>query len=274
MKKLAISVIIPTYNRYNQVCEAVASVREQTCAPMEIIVVDDGSTDETSDLFARGNPDIQYIRQANSGPAAARNNGVRAARGEWIALLDSDDLWRPEKLAIQVQALASTGGYDICYTGEEWIRNGKTVKQKKNHAKYSGWIYEHCVRQCIVGCSTVMLRRAVWLEEEGMDETLPAAEDYDLWLRLSCRYAFLLVEEALVIKRDGHTGQVSHQWGLDQYRVKALQKMLKRKELSERQKVLTRVGLADKCRILHAGYLKHGKITEAEYYETLKDALS
>jgi len=272
MKHPMITVIIPTYNRYDMLVEAVESVLAQTYSHFEIIVVDDGSTDQTPDLFHSAYPRITYIYQVNQGPASARNRGVRSALGDWVAFLDSDDLWKPDKLEHQVNALEHHPHYAIAYTGEEWIRNGKPVVQRNYQAKYSGWIYPHCLERCIVGLSTVMMHRSIWESVGGMDESLPAAEDYDLWLRLAWLHPFLLIDMPLVIKRDGHPGQLSHQWGLDCYRVKSLEKMMSEPLLISPLKNITRYELCRKCEVLIKGFQKHYKNEEAEYYKQLKES--
>jgi len=250
--------------------EAVESVRAQTYSHYEIIIVDDGSTDQTPDLFYSAYPDIKYIYQNNQGPSAARNRGVRSALGEWIAFLDSDDLWKPDKLEKQMNALDHHPRYAITYTGEEWLRNGKTVVQRTYQAKHSGWIYAKCLERCIVGASTMMIHRSIWESVGGMDESIPAAEDYDLWLRLAWQYPFLLVDAPLTIKRDGHPDQLSHQWGLDCYRVKALEQMLNEPLLRSSLKNVTRYELCRKCEILIKGFQKHGKTEEVKYYTNIK----
>ena len=273
MKGYFISVVIPTYNRCDMLGEALASVNAQNSSPDEIIVVDDGSTDDTPRLFQCGNHATRYIRQENRGVAAARNRGVQEARGAWIAFLDSDDLWLPEKLTCQLQALAHHPASRICYTAEQWLRHDKPVRQKKQHTRYDGWIYRHCLGRCFVGCSTLVIRRDLWLACGGMDETLPAAEDYDLWLRLAWQHPFLLVDRPLTIKRAGHPGQLSHQRGLDRYRLRALLKMLEISELPEQEKEYTRVEAIHRCRILQTGCLKRSKIKEADYYAHIEQKL-
>lgn len=271
MKRAMISVIIPVYNRYAMLIEAVESVRAQTYNWFEIIVVDDGSTDKTPDVFPSEYPRITYVYQKNMGPASARNRGVRCAHGEWVAFLDSDDLWKPDKLERQVRALTHHPRYAITYTGEEWIRNGKQVVQRDYQAKHSGWIYPYCLARCIVGISTLLMHRSVWESIGGMDESLPAAEDYDLWLRLAWQYPFLLVDRPLVVKRDGHPDQLSRQWGLDRYRIKALEKLVQEPLLRDSLKNITRYELCRKCDIVINGFQKHGKIEEAQYYKQLKE---
>jgi len=262
-----ISVIIPTYNRYKFLLEAINSVETQTYPEIEIIVVDDGSTDETSSLSKKEN--IKYIFRENKGPAAARNTGARAAKGDWLAFLDSDDLWKHKKLAKQWNALEENPDYKVVYTNEIWIRNGTRINQRKKHKKFSGWIYPQCLPLCIVSPSSILLHRKLWEEAGGMDESLPMAEDYDLWLRISAKHKFLFLDEYLIVKRAGHPAQLSTEWGIDRYRVAALLKMVNDSELRDDWKDLTRKELRKKNEILTAGFKKHGKPDEADYYENI-----
>ena len=127
-----ISVVIPTYNRKHTLPRAIASVLNQTLQPTEIIMVDDGSTDGTADWIQETYPRINPIRQSNKGVSAARNIGIKSAKCDWIALLDSDDEWLPDKLERQVEAFNQNPGIKLCHTEEIWIRNGVRVNQRKS----------------------------------------------------------------------------------------------------------------------------------------------
>ncbi|MGD8312533.1 MAG: glycosyltransferase, partial [Gammaproteobacteria bacterium] len=180
---MQISVVIPTWNRASRLAQALESVAGQCLAPHEIIVVDDGSTDDTRALVTGRFGDVHYIYQANGGVSRARNTGIRAATGDWVALLDSDDRWQPAKLERQAAALRQAPASGICHTDEVWIRHGRRVNPMKKHAKRGGDIYRHCLPRCVISPSAVVLHREV-LETTGLfDESLPACEDYDLWLR-------------------------------------------------------------------------------------------
>ncbi|MFA5111685.1 MAG: glycosyltransferase family A protein [Desulfobaccales bacterium] len=193
-----VSVIIPTYNRAGLVREAVASVLAQTYRDFEIVVVDDASSDGTGAALAEWR-EVQVIRHPHRrGVSAARNTGIRAARGEWLALLDSDDLWLPEKLARQMAYLLARPGLWLCQTDETWVRRGARVNKPVSHRKVEGRIFLPSLARCVVSPSAVILHRKLIEAHGGFDETLPAAEDYDLWLRLTWRYEVGLVEEPLV----------------------------------------------------------------------------
>ena len=192
-KKPLVSVIIPTYNRGWIIKEAIDSVMVQDYRDFELIIVDDGSTDNTPDILNSYRGDIKVFRQENQGVSAARNRGLAAASGRFIAFLDSDDLWLPRKLRRQVDFFSSNPDACICQTEEIWIRNNMRVNPKKRHKKPRGMIFEPSLALCLVSPSAVMIRRSLFEEVGGFDETLPACEDYDLWLRISCRYPVYLI---------------------------------------------------------------------------------
>ncbi|MFZ5447086.1 MAG: glycosyltransferase family 2 protein [Thermodesulfobacteriota bacterium] len=266
-----VSVIIPTYNRAGQVAEAVASVAAQTFRDFELLVVDDGSTDDTTEVLAslEGVRVLRHLRRR--GVAAARNFGAAAARGDWLAFLDSDDLWLPEKLARQMAYLEGRPGLLLCQTDETWVRRGVRVNKPVSHRKVAGKIFLPSLERCLVSPSAVVLNRRLLMDHGGFDEVLPAAEDYDLWLRLVWRYEVGLADEPLVIKRGGHPDQLSAQWGLDRFRIRALVKLLGEPDLPEAYARAVRRTLARKCTIYAQGCEKRGKSTEAGYYRKLGD---
>ena len=264
---IPVSVIIPTYNRAGLVQEAVASVLAQTWRDFELLVVDDGSTDGTVEALAPYASRLRLLRrESRGGVSAARNTGIAAARGEWLAFLDSDDLWRPEKLARQLAYLAAHPDLQLCQTEETWVRRGLRVNQPLTHRKVGGRIFFASLERCLVSPSAVILHRRLLEQHGGFDEDLPAAEDYDLWLRLSWRYEVGLLPEPLIIKRGGHADQLSGQWGLDRYRIRALVKLLNDPELPAPEARAARRVLARKCAIYAQGCEKRGKHAEADYY--------
>ncbi len=265
-----VSVIIPTYNRAAWVTEAVASVMAQTFRDFELLAVDDGSDDATLEALAPFFKHIKVLRRGTrQGVAAARNLGIGAARGAWLAFLDSDDLWLPEKLARQMAFLRENPDLLICQTDEIWIRHGVRVNPPLTHRKAGGDIFPQSLERCLVSPSAVMLHRRL-LEEVGtFDENLPAAEDYDLWLRVAWRHPVGLLPEPLVIKRGGHADQLSRQWGLDRWRIQALLKILQEPDLPRPYREAAASTLAQKCAIYAQGCEKRGKFAEARYYKTL-----
>jgi glycosyltransferase involved in cell wall biosynthesis len=271
---MRVSIIIPTYNRAAWVMEAVASVLAQTYRDFELFVVDDGSTDGTLAALASLGGEIKVLRrQASRGVSAARNLGARAATGGWLAFLDSDDLWLPDKLARQVEYLKANPDLVICQTGETWIRNGVRVNPPEACRKVAGDIFLPSLARCLVSPSAVMLHRRLFEEMGGFDEELPAAEDYDLWLRIAWRYPVGLISEPLMIKRGGHADQLSRQWGLDRFRIRALMKLLNEPGLPLAYRQAAQSTLAEKCRIYAQGCEKRGRFAEAREYKALSRKL-
>jgi len=267
MGRVDVSVIIPSRDRCHQLQQALASIHAQSAAPREIIVVDDGSVDGTADMLRREHPDVILLCQSHAGVSAARNRGIIHSTGEWIALLDDDDEWLPHKLERQLDAIGAPPAALVCHTEEIWIRRGRRVNPKKKHAKRGGWIFEHCLPLCCMSPSSILLHRSV-VDDVGLfDEALPACEDYDLWLRIACRYPVLFIEEPLLIKHGGHDDQLSRRfWGMDRFRVQALEKIRGTPFLSDAQRDAVRDTLRQKLHILHVGADKRGKHDEARGY--------
>ena len=264
-----VSVVVPTFNRAAQIGAAVDSVLAQTYPHWELIVVDDGSQDETPLMLSAYGERIRTIRQENRGVSAARNRGILAAAGEFIALLDSDDYWLPDKLAAQVAYFRQHPALMLCQTEEIWVRNGRRVNPKARHRKFAGMIFERTLPLCLISPSAVMLRRSL-LDEVGLfDETLPACEDYDLWLRITWKYPVGLIETPLIVKRGGHADQLSAMPEMDKYRIRAIVKILEQGCLSPSQAAAAGAMLAEKCRIYAAGCRKRGRLEEAQYYDLL-----
>ncbi len=225
---MQVSVIIPTYNRCHTLGRAIDSVMLQQSNATEVIVVDDGSTDETENLLITRYPLVRYIKlQNNQGVSHARNAAIQATDCEWLAFLDSDDEWLPEKLTRQSECLETNPDYRICHSDEIWIRNGRRVNSMHKHAKHGGDIFLHCLPRCVISPSSIIIHRSVFADVGLFDEGLPVCEDYDLWLRVCARFPVLYVHEKLLIKYGGHEDQLStRHWGMDRFRVQALENIL------------------------------------------------
>ena len=271
IKQPLVSVIIPTYNRGWILEEAVDSVLAQDFKDYELIVVDDGSTDNTKEILYRYRNEIVVLEQSNQGVSAARNRGIAASNGKYVAFLDSDDLWLPQKLSRQLAFFDTHIEARINQTEETWIRNGVRVNPKRRHQKLSGMIFEQSLELCLVSPSAVMIEKTLFDIVGEFDESLPACEDYDLWLRISCRFPVYLLDTPLIMKRGGHADQLSKAAGLDRYRIRSLDKLLKSKLLTPEQYRATVQTLKKKCRIYADGCRKRGRIDEAVYYEELAE---
>ena len=263
-----VSVIIPTHNRATALPEAIQSVIAQDYHDFEIIVVDDGSTDSTAEIL-QAFPQVFGVRQAQRGVSAARNAGMARASGRLIAFLDSDDLWLPAKLSTQVAFFDSSPDALICQTEEIWIRNGIRVNPGKRHKKLSGMIFERSLELCIVSPSAVMMRSSLFHKVGDFDESFPVCEDYDLWLRVACRFPVHLIDVPLVIKRGGHPDQLSRRRGIDRYRIQALKKIIESGLLTPDYYDAAVLAMRQKCSVYAAGCAKRGRVNEADKYMEL-----
>lgn len=268
-----VSVIIPTYNRKELLERSINSVLSQTWQNFELLVVDDGSDDGTASFVRQKYPEVACICQENRGAAAARNEGIKAARYQLLAFLDSDDCFDKNKLAMQVKAMQKQPSYLVSHTQELWYRRGTILNQKKKHRKENGDIFERSLELCAVGMSTIMARRELFDTVGLFDESLPCCEDYDLWLRVSALYPFLLVDAPLTIKHGGRKDQLSCQYrvGMDKFRIQAIQKLLDGKTLTLEHDVMARAEFTRKCLIYANGCLKHGRNDEGEKYSKLAE---
>ena len=266
----SVSVVIPTYNRVHLLERSLDSALGQTLAADEIIVVDDGSTDNTVATLKSMYPEVKLIQQDNLGVSAARNTGISAARHEWIALLDSDDVWHENKLERQITALKDAPEYLICHSDEIWIRNGVRVNQMNKHKKAGGHIFQHCLPLCAISPSAVMIHRSLFEELGLFDETLPACEDYELWLRICSRYPVLYIDEALITKHGGHDDQLSRQhWGMDRFRIQALNKIVSESKLNDSDHDAAIKMMLNKINIYLAGAEKHGNTEHVDEFKLL-----
>ncbi len=234
-----ISVIIPVYNRPVLLAEAVESVFAQTFTDYELIIVDDGSDDETPGVASAlcvseaASGRVSLLRLSHAGfPGAARNRGAEAASGKYLAFLDSDDTWLPEKLEAQYRFMkeaymGGSRGAEISHTREVWRRGDKIVSQKGQKHSREGDIFSDALTKCIIGPSTVMMERSFYLKTGGFNEKLEIAEDYEFWLRITSGWIVGYVNEALTTKRAGGWPQLSEKYGMiEWFRIAALAGLL------------------------------------------------
>ena len=223
-----ISVIIPTYNRASTIERAIQSVLDQSFPALEIVVVEDASTDNTPEILEQYADKIRIITNgSNRGVSFSRNAGIQNARGDWIAFLDSDDEWIPAKLERQKQFHEAHPTLLISQCDEIWIRNSVRVNPMTKHKKKGGWIFEACIPICIVSPSAVIIHKRVFEHIGLFDVNFLACEDYDLWLRIALHYEIGLLDEKLVTRYGGHEDQLSRKyWGMDRFRITAMEKHL------------------------------------------------
>lgn len=268
-----VSVIIPTYNRCTMLREAVESVLGQTFQDLELIVVDDGGGDSTAQLLAGYGNRIKVIRTSRHGVSAARNTGARGAAGRWLAFLDSDDIWLPEKLECQLEAHNKQQEKKFSHTDEIWVRHGRRVNPMKKHGKRGGEIFEWCLPMCRISPSSAMIDAKLFWRLGGFDTRYRVCEDYEFWLRLTAREQVLFVDQPLLIKRGGHEDQLSSShWGFDRWRVRALRGVITSGSLDSGQRLAALEELLRKAAVLEKGYAKRGKRLQALRYSRIMAA--
>jgi glycosyltransferase involved in cell wall biosynthesis len=265
-----ICVVIPTYNRKSSLARAVRSVLAQSYLSWELRIVDDGSTDGTEKFIRTefADPRILYHAQENLGVSAARNQAIWRTDCPYVALLDSDDEWLPEKLERQIEFLKSSN-LPFVHTDEIWIRNGIRVNAKRKYLKSGGRIFTKCLPLCAISPSTVLCRTDLLKRFSGFREDYPVCEDYELWLRLSAQIEIGYLDSPLIIKYGGHGDQLSTKFkAMDEYRVQALWQMRDSPHITsdERRALLQEVD--KKCEILKLGFAKYGHdIKSKEFIE-------
>ncbi|MDF1880941.1 glycosyltransferase [Sulfurimonas sp. MAG313] len=231
---MKISVIIPAFNRVKTLARAIDSVLAQSYKVSEIIVVDDGSSDATSEV-AKNYPEVLLLRQNNLGVSTARNNGVMMASYEWVAFLDSDDTWHPKKLAFQIAHHKKNLSSLVSYTDEVWIRNDKPWPVPKKFRKPEQLSFENSLDFCNIAPSSVLINKEYFERVGGFDERFEVCEDYDLWLRILKEDSIDLIPQALINKYGGADDQLSMKFKfLDRWHILALFKHLDKEGVKEK----------------------------------------
>ena len=263
---MQISVVIPTYNRYEVLKRALYSVYAQTHKPKEVIIIDDGSTDETSQIIKLF-PDVKYFYQKNAGVSSARNLGIKKSKFEWIAFLDSDDEWHRDKLQEHLKLHLNKPELLMSYTDERWIREAREIKIPKKYRKFGGDIFKECLSHCIIAPSATLIYKELLNKAGCFDESLEVCEDYDLWLRVAIENEIGLVDKKLITKYGGDKDQLSMKfWGMDRFRVMALEKLLSSSFCAPTRNLIQDT-LLQKYKLLLKGARKHDKIQDAYEYE-------
>ncbi|MCC5814990.1 MAG: glycosyltransferase family 2 protein [Leptospira sp.] len=272
--KSILSIIIPFFNRKEMLLRAIQSVWEQSLLSsdryiIELVLVDDGSTDGSSKEAENWLKEktqfkefhgfhFEILSQPHRGVSAARNLGVSHSKGEWILFLDSDDEWDSKKLEIQMNFHEKNPEFLISQTEEIWIRNGVFVNPHNKHQKMDGWIFDQSLLQCMITPSSVCIKKKLWEEMGGMDEELPACEDYDLWLGITSQVPVALLSYKLLKRYAGHNDQLSfHYNAMDRFRIYSMIK--RRSEFSPVQKLNSKIILISKLEIIIQGRRKRKK---------------
>lgn len=197
-----VSVVIPTYNRSHLIARAIQSVLDQTYQDLEIIIVDDGSTDSTEEIVKSfKNDNIIYIQHnINKGPSAARNTGIKASKGEYIAFQDSDDEWLPEKLEKQIDVFCNSPlEVGVVYTSIIRIENDKKIYIPRDcFTLKEGKIHDELLKENFVGTPAVLIKKECFEKTKYFDENLPALEDWELWIEISKYYDFRYINKPLI----------------------------------------------------------------------------
>jgi glycosyltransferase involved in cell wall biosynthesis len=267
-----ISVIIPTFNRRNLLKRALSSVLTQTVKLDEVIVIDNGSSDQTDIMVSSSFPTIKYLVEKKRGVSAARNRGISFAQSNWIALLDSDDTWKPNKIEKQLQLANQNKDLRLIHTNEIWYRNGKLLNQMKKHQKSGGNIFEKSLELCCVSPSSSIIKKDVFNDYGFFDEKLEVCEDYDMWVRITAKEEIGYLSEPMVFKYGGHEDQLSKKfWGMDRFRIKSLEKNIENNWFSKEQSKAVYKILIEKLIIVSTGAKKRGnQKTFEEYDQKLK----
>lgn len=209
-----VSVIIPYYNGQRFIQQCIDSVLKQSYKNFEIILIDDGSTDEVDRVLELFGHQIRYLKQNKKGPAAARNYGIKEAKGEYVAFLDSDDIWLPKKLKLQVEFLDKNRDFSLVYSDLALFDENGVIDENlyfsKGIPRPSGFIFKELVLNCLFSTVTVMIRKSIFDTSSYLfDEQLLIGEDYDLWLRLAKRYKIGYLSGVLAMYRQ-HSGSLIH----------------------------------------------------------------
>ncbi len=253
------SVIIPTFNREKTILRAVNSVLNQSFKNFELIVVDDGSTDNTLNILQ--NVDCIVLKQSNFGVSSARNLGSRNAKSNWLCFLDSDDEWLPNKLKVLHQYIKLNPGFRFFHSNEVWFRNGVRVNAMKKYDKSNRAIFERSLAFCIISPSTSCIHKNLYFEHNGFDESLKCCEDYDLWLKILLEEKVYFMEDFLINKYGGHDDQLSTSFlDIDYFKVRSLHNILSNQKIEDNKRPLMIETLLKKCEFLLKGYTKHNNL--------------
>lgn len=263
MPEVKVSVVIPSYNSARYVVAAVESVLAQTYRDFEILVVDDGSTDETREVLKRYGDRIRYLYKPNGGVSKARNYGIEKALGKYVAFLDADDLWMPEKLEKQVALLESNADIGLSYTSAITIDENLETKNYVEAEEFADACEALLLRMNILILSSSIVRKDVLLQTDGFDSQFSTCADKDFWLRLSLLTKFAPVKEYLVKYRDVSGSMSSNPFLSKRDTEGVLNKFFALPDLPAKYKKLKNESLSNNLMIVSGEFLHNGKIGES-----------
>ena len=263
-----VSVVIPTFNRRDYITIALDSVLAQNYKDYEIVVIDDGSRDDTKEVLRPYQDAISYFYQENRGISGARNRGIRESRGDYIALLDSDDYWLPEKLKRQVDRIRKEPECGMVATRCSSIAPDGTFR-KKNRPGKSGWILNDIFKANFIRTSSALITRKCFDTVGLFDESLPEGEEYDLWLRIAKQYPIAFINEPLTVYTDNPHGVSTDSLAGRLIRLKVLEKEYLKESIPPQ---LYKKRMSRNYHYVGRHYLKRGKKSEGMQY--LRQALS
>lgn len=268
----SVSVIIPAYNAARTIERSLRSVFSQRYPALQIIVVDDGSTDNTAQILQNNYYGvIQYVFQSNGGAAAARNRGLAEATGKYIAFLDADDEWTPDKLCLQYATMENNRSVGLSFTDMSHWENGLLVHRSYLHErKYnfvsSGMIYDQLLHECFIFTPTVMMRRDI-VERVGLfDESLRISEDYDLWLRIAKSYEVLYIDTPLLNRHRSDSNLTGDQLLYAESSINMLERLLESERRHKTRKKILVARLAEAYKNAAYHYRMSGQFSKARQY--------
>jgi glycosyltransferase involved in cell wall biosynthesis len=263
-KEVKVSVIIPTYNSIRFVTEAIDSVLAQTFQDFEILVVDDGSNDETRQVLKEKYGDsIRYLYKENGGVSSARNYGIERAEGKYIAFLDADDVWMPEKLEKQVELLESDSEIGLCYTGAIKVDENLELKDYIQAQRYEDACEGLLLNMNILVLSSSFVRKDIVLQTNGFDSRFSTCADKEYWLRLSLLTKFAPIEEFLVKYRDVTNSMSSNPDLSKKDTLGVLEKFFNLPNLPEKYQKLEKKSLSNNLMVVSGEFLHNGKVAES-----------
>ncbi len=266
-----VSVIIPTYNRVKFLPACINSVLKQSIPVDEIILVDNNSSDGTVNYIRDKFKMVRVLIERNKGVSFARNLGILNSKNNWVAFLDSDDEWMPDKIQKQIELIKRLNyKVNFIHTNEKWVRNNIILNQKKKHAKKGGYIFQDCLDICKISPSSTLIKKSLFDQYGLFNTKFKVCEDYELWLRFTSKIEISYINEVLIKKNGGHNDQLSKKyWGIDRYRIKALEKLIVTNNLTIEYKVMAVKKLIEKINILILGAInrKNKRILKMYIYK-------